>query len=91
MQYGYFDDEKREYVITRPDTPAPWANYLGSPEYGAIISNNAGGYSFANQVQTEEFFVTFLTILISREDTFTSEMRMKMISGLHPGSRSEKI
>lgn len=47
MQYGYFDDVKREYVITRPDTPAPWANYLGSPEYGAIISNNAGGYSFA--------------------------------------------
>ncbi len=47
MQYGYFDDEKREYVITRPDTPAPWANYLGSPEYGALISNNAGGYSFA--------------------------------------------
>lgn len=47
MQYGYFDNEKREYVITRPDTPAPWANYLGSPEYGAIVSNNAGGYSFA--------------------------------------------
>ena len=47
MQYGYFDDKEREYVITRPDTPAPWVNYLGSPEYGAIISNNAGGYSFA--------------------------------------------
>jgi cellobiose phosphorylase len=47
MNYGYFDGEGREYVITRPDTPAPWANYLGSPEYGAIISNNAGGYSFA--------------------------------------------
>ena len=47
MQYGYFDNKKREYIITRPDTPAPWANYLGSPEYGAIISNNAGGYSFA--------------------------------------------
>ena len=46
MKYGYFDEEKREYVITRPDTPAPWANYLGSPAYGAIISNNAGGYSF---------------------------------------------
>lgn len=46
MQYGYFDDENREYVITRPDTPAPWANYLGSPEYGVLISNNAGGYSF---------------------------------------------
>ncbi|MCQ2538049.1 MAG: N,N'-diacetylchitobiose phosphorylase [Lachnospiraceae bacterium] len=46
MQYGYFDEKAREYVITRPDTPAPWANYLGSPAYGAIISNNAGGYSF---------------------------------------------
>ena len=47
MKYGYFDDANREYVITQPDTPAPWVNYLGSPEYGAIISNNAGGYSFA--------------------------------------------
>ena len=46
MQYGFFDDQAHEYVITRPDTPAPWANYLGSPEYGALISNNAGGYSF---------------------------------------------
>ena len=47
MKYGYFDETKKEYVITRPDTPAPWVNYLGSPEYGAIVSNNAGGYSFA--------------------------------------------
>ena len=39
MRYGYFDEVKKEYVITRPDTPAPWVNYLGS--------NNAGGYSFA--------------------------------------------
>ena len=46
MEYGHFDAAAREYVITRPDTPAPWANYLGSPAYGAIISNNAGGYSF---------------------------------------------
>lgn len=46
MKFGYFDDVNREYVIERPDTPSPWVNYLGSPEYGAIISNNAGGYSF---------------------------------------------
>jgi cellobiose phosphorylase len=46
MQYGYFDSDNREYIINKPDTPAPWANYLGSPAYGAIISNNAGGYSF---------------------------------------------
>ena len=46
MKYGYFDEQNKEYVITRPDTPAAWANYLGDPNYGAIISNNAGGYSF---------------------------------------------
>ncbi len=46
MQFGYFDDKNREYVITNPDTPAPWSNYLGSVTYGAIITNNAGGYSF---------------------------------------------
>jgi cellobiose phosphorylase len=46
MQYGHFDLVNKEYVVDRPDTPAPWSNYLGSPEYGAIISNNAAGYSF---------------------------------------------
>jgi len=46
MRYGYFDDESREYVVTRPDTPLPWINYLGSQDYFGIISNTAGGYSF---------------------------------------------
>jgi len=46
MRYGYFDDARREYVIERPDTPRSWANYLGSTEYGAVITHNAGGYSF---------------------------------------------
>ncbi|MBQ8622906.1 MAG: N,N'-diacetylchitobiose phosphorylase [Oscillospiraceae bacterium] len=46
MQYGHFDLKNKEYVITSPNTPAPWCNYLGSPAYGAIISNNAAGYSF---------------------------------------------
>ncbi len=46
MRYGYFDDERREYVIDRPDTPLPWINYLGTDAYFGIISNTAGGYSF---------------------------------------------
>jgi len=46
MKFGYFDDQNREYVITRPDTPLPWINYLGCQEYFGIISNTAGGYSF---------------------------------------------
>jgi cellobiose phosphorylase len=46
MKFGHFDDSAREYVITRPDTPLPWINYLGSEAYFGLISNTAGGYSF---------------------------------------------
>ena len=46
MQYGYFDDQKREYVIETPATPLPWINYLGSQEFFSLISNTAGGYCF---------------------------------------------
>ena len=46
MRFGYFDDKSREYVITRPDTPLPWINYLGTDSFFGLISNTAGGYSF---------------------------------------------
>ena len=46
MHYGHFDDENREYVIERPDTPLPWINYLGSENFFGLISNTAGGYTF---------------------------------------------
>lgn len=46
MKYGYFDDNAREYVITRPDTPYPWINYLGTEDFFSLISNTSGGYSF---------------------------------------------
>jgi len=44
--YGHFDDATREYVITRPDTPLPWLNYLGQDEFFGLCTNTAGGYSF---------------------------------------------
>jgi cellobiose phosphorylase len=46
MRYGYFDDKQGEYVITRPDTPLPWINYLGCQAYFGLVSNTGGGYSF---------------------------------------------
>ena len=46
MKFGYFDDSAKEYVITRPDTPLPWINYLGSEGFFSLISNTCGGYSF---------------------------------------------
>ncbi|WP_122036217.1 GH36-type glycosyl hydrolase domain-containing protein [Aliivibrio sp. EL58] len=48
MKYGFFDNDNREYVITRPDVPAPWTNYLGTEKFCTVISHNAGGYSFYN-------------------------------------------
>jgi cellobiose phosphorylase len=44
--YGHFSDETREYVITRPDTPLPWLNYLGQDDFFGLCTNTAGGYHF---------------------------------------------
>ena len=46
MRFGHFDDEAREYVITTPQTPYPWINYLGSESFFSLLSHQAGGYSF---------------------------------------------
>ncbi len=46
MKFGYFDDDKKEYVITTPATPLPWINYLGNESFFSLISNTCGGYSF---------------------------------------------
>ncbi len=46
MKFGHFDDANREYVITTPETPWPWINFLGNEDFFSLISNTAGGYSF---------------------------------------------
>ena len=46
MNYGYFDDEAKEYVITTPETPLPWINYLGCENFFSLKSNTGGGYCF---------------------------------------------
>lgn len=46
MKYGFFDDNRKEYVITTPKTPYPWINYLGNEGFYSLISNTSGGYSF---------------------------------------------
>jgi cellobiose phosphorylase len=46
MKFGHFDDQQREYVITNPQTPWPWINYLGNEDFFSLISNTAGGYTF---------------------------------------------
>ena len=46
MKYGHFSHDHREFIITRPDTPAPWVNYLTNGRMSALISHTGGGYSF---------------------------------------------
>lgn len=46
QDFGFFDDKNREYVITDPQTPFPWINYLGTDDFFGLISNTAGGYDF---------------------------------------------
>ena len=46
MKFGFFDDVRKEYVITTPKTPLPWINYLGSQDFFGLISNTGGGYCF---------------------------------------------
>ncbi|MBU3161530.1 glycosyl transferase [Clostridium frigoris] len=46
MKFGYFDDIRKEYVITTPKTPYPWINYLGTDDFFSLISNTSGGYCF---------------------------------------------
>ncbi len=46
MQYGYFDNEKREYVIDNVALPCSWTNYLGVEDMAAFINHTAGGYLF---------------------------------------------
>ena len=46
MKFGHFNDAKKEYIITSPQTPLPWINYLGNDSFFSLISNTCGGYSF---------------------------------------------
>ncbi|HHV61310.1 MAG TPA: glycosyl transferase family 36 [Firmicutes bacterium] len=46
MKYGNFSSDGREFIITTPVTPRPWANYLTNTRYCALISHTGGGYSF---------------------------------------------
>jgi N,N'-diacetylchitobiose phosphorylase len=46
MRYGYFDNDKREYVIDRVDVPVSLTNYLGVKDFCAVMSHKAGGYAF---------------------------------------------
>ena len=44
MQYGRFDNARREYVIDRVDLPVSWTNYIGAGDMMGVFNHTAGGY-----------------------------------------------
>lgn len=42
MQYGYFDDLNKEYVLNTPKTPIKWINYIGTLDFGGVVDNTGG-------------------------------------------------
>lgn len=42
MQYGYFDEQNQEYVITNPKTPVSWINYIGNLQFGGFVNQTGG-------------------------------------------------
>ncbi len=78
MQYGCFDQVNREYVITRPDTPQPWSNYIGSTEYGGVVANHAAGRDHRRL-----FLPAYVTQMVSAE---VFPPRIARGSGLAAGS-----
>jgi cellobiose phosphorylase len=80
MQYGYFDDANREYVVTDPRTPAKWINYVGTLAFGGIVDHTGGSLickqdpalnrilKYIPQLPDSDFKGETLFIRIKRED-----------------------
>ena len=49
-KYGYFSEDGYEFIITRPDTPRPWTNVISNGDFGLVISQAGGGFSWRTHV-----------------------------------------
>lgn len=91
MKYGYFDNENREYVITRPDVPAPWTNYLGTEKFCTVISHNAGAIrSTTRQNTTVLLNSARMRPSIAQDITFICVMMKQGITGQSLGNQWPK-
>ncbi|MFC1809321.1 GH36-type glycosyl hydrolase domain-containing protein [Candidatus Omnitrophota bacterium] len=50
-KYGYFTSDGAEYVIYNPKTPRPWINVNCNENYGYIVSQTGGGFSWYGNSQ----------------------------------------
>jgi len=57
--FGGFSRDGREYVTILPPgktTPAPWVNVIANPEFGTVVSEGGGAYTWAEN--SHEFRLT---------------------------------
>jgi cellobiose phosphorylase len=83
MQYGYFDDAQREYVITDPKTPVKWINYIGTLDFGGFVDHTGGALicksdpalnrltKYIPQLPASEFKGETLYLRLHRPDGYT--------------------
>ncbi|MDP4176240.1 MAG: hypothetical protein Q8933_19830, partial [Bacteroidota bacterium] len=45
-EYGHFSPDGNEYIIKTPRTPKPWVNVISNGDYGIVISQAGGGFSW---------------------------------------------
>lgn len=51
-QYGGFDNDGRDYVVTNTNTPMPWVNVIANEHhFGCVVSSTMAGFTFAHNAQ----------------------------------------
>lgn len=51
-QYGGFDNNGRDYVVTNTNTPMPWVNVIANEQhFGCIVSSTMAGFTYAHNAQ----------------------------------------
>ena len=50
-QYGGYDHNGRDYVVTNTNTPMPWINVIANQKFGCIVSSTMAGFTFAYNAQ----------------------------------------
>ncbi|UCB56796.1 MAG: hypothetical protein JSV30_06285 [Candidatus Omnitrophota bacterium] len=79
LKYGHFSNDGLEYVVTTPNTPRPWINYLTNEEYCAIVSQTGGGYSFFKDCRSDR-----LTRWLPENWHFDRPGRYLYLKDVHP-------
>jgi cellobiose phosphorylase len=49
--YGHFSPDGREFVVTDPRPPRPWANVISNPRFGLAVSQSGSGFTWIDNSQ----------------------------------------